>query len=274
MVAESSRRLLHCAPHPIPKRRMPERKPVVPPRPTQAGSDSSPADREGLRRIVSEIADRVLGESPKVGASAKPAPVPSARARWVVWEAPRPESAPSSKPPRAVFPPTAPSGGRAGKPVVAVGSDHGALDLKRSLVRYLQDELGHPVLDCGTHSEEPVDYPDIARAVATAVTEGRAWRGVVLDAMGVGSTMAANKIPGALCALCHDDATVRNAREHNDANLLALGSRVVNLGQARGLVRLFLATPHAGGRHARRVAKIRELDWGLRRSREEESISG
>jgi len=209
---------------------------------------------------VTEVVGRVLGDSPKVGAPSKAAPMTGSRARWVVWETPRQESSPVPKAPPATSPPGIPSGGRAGKPVVAVGSDHGALALKQGLVRYLREELGHPVLDCGTNSEEPVDYPDIARAVAAAVSEGRAWRGVVLDAMGVGSTMAANKVPGALCALCHDDATVKNAREHNDANLLALGSRVVNLGQARGLIRLFLATPHAGGRHARRVAKIRELD--------------
>jgi ribose 5-phosphate isomerase B len=92
------------------------------------------------------------------------------------------------------------------------------------------------------------------------VTGRRAARGIVLDAMGIGSAMAANRVPGALCAVCHDEPTVRNAREHNDANVLALGSRVVHPGQARALVRLFLTTPHAGGRHARRVAKIRDLE--------------
>ena len=100
-----------------------------------------------------------------------------------------------------------------------------------------------------------------------AVTEvgilsGECGRGIVVDAAGIGSTMAANKIPGVRCALCHDDATVRNAREHNDANVLALGARVVNRGLATRMVRLFLATPFGGGRHERRVQKIMALERG------------
>jgi ribose 5-phosphate isomerase B len=159
---------------------------------------------------------------------------------------------------RAAEPEAAQTAG--GKPVVAIGADHGAFRITQQLARYLEEELHYPVLDCGTTSEESVDYPDIARNVALAVAEGRAWRGVVLDAMGIGSGMAANRIPGVLCAVCHDVATVRNARVHNDANLLSLGSRVVHSGEARRLVRTFLATEHGGGRHARRVAKIRALE--------------
>ena len=177
-------------------------------------------------------------------------------ARWVRWIPAAPKEAKPAPPP----PIPAPSGGRPSKAVIAVGSDHSAVALKQQIVRFLREELGHPVIDCGAPDENPVDYPDIARAVGRAVVAGKAQRGIVIDAMGIGSTMAANKVPGVRCALCHDEATTRNAREHNDANVLALGSKVVNAGQARGLVRLFLTTPHAGGRHARRVAKINQME--------------
>src|SRR6185503_1627727 len=106
---------------------------------------------------------------------------------------------------------------------VAIGSDHGGFALKEILRKAITDEMGWQVHDCGTHSEEAVDYPDFAAAVAREVAGGRAARGIVVDAAGIGSTMAANKIAGVRCALCHDDATVKNSREHNDANVLALG---------------------------------------------------
>jgi ribose 5-phosphate isomerase B len=105
-----------------------------------------------------------------------------------------------------------------------------------------------------------VDYPDFAAAVAREVAGGSCRFGIVVDAAGIGSTMAANKVPGTRCALCHDLLTVTNSREHNDANVLALGARVVNPGMARRLVQVFLATPFAGGRHERRVRKIMELE--------------
>jgi len=143
---------------------------------------------------------------------------------------------------------------------VALGADHGGFALKEILRRAIVEELGWQVHDCGTHSDEAVDYPDFAAAVAREVASGRAARGIVVDAAGIGSTMAANKIAGVRCALCHDDTTVRSAREHNDANVLALGARVVNRGAAVRLVRLFLATEFAGGRHERRVNKIMALD--------------
>jgi ribose 5-phosphate isomerase B len=143
---------------------------------------------------------------------------------------------------------------------VAIGSDHGGFALKEVLRRAIVEDLGWQVHDCGTHSEEAVDYPDFAAAVAREVASGRSARGIVVDAAGIGSTMAANKIAGVRCALCHDDATVKNAREHNDANVLALGSRVVHRGAALRLVRLFLTTAFAGGRHERRVNKIMALE--------------
>jgi ribose 5-phosphate isomerase B len=143
---------------------------------------------------------------------------------------------------------------------VAIGGDHGGFALKESLRKFVQGELGYAVIDVGTHSTEAVDYPDIARAVGEAVTGGRAHRGIVIDGAGIGSTMAANKVPGVRCALCHDVKTVLNSREHNDANVLALGSGVVNVGLARQMVATWLKTPFAGGRHTRRVAKIMELE--------------
>lgn len=143
---------------------------------------------------------------------------------------------------------------------VAIGSDHGGYELKEILKRVIADDLGWQVQDCGTHSTEAVDYPDYAAAVGREVAAGRASRGIVVDSAGIGSTMAANKIHGVRCALCHDDATVLNAREHNDANVLAIGSRVVNRGLAARMIRLFLATSFGGGRHERRVQKIMALE--------------
>ncbi len=145
-----------------------------------------------------------------------------------------------------------------GKPsgIITIGSDHGGFKLKQALKRYLEEELGMIVKDVGTHSEESVDYPDFAVAVARAVASGESAKGIVIDTMGIGSSIAANKVRGARAALCHDVATAKNSRGHNDANVLALGSRVVSLGHARSIVREWLATPFEGGRHARRVQKI------------------
>jgi ribose 5-phosphate isomerase B len=145
---------------------------------------------------------------------------------------------------------------------VAIGADHGGFELKEVLRRYLADDLGWEVRDCGTHSTEAVDYPDFAAAVAREVAAGRCVLGIVVDAAGIGSAMAANKVAGVRCAACHDDRTVTNSREHNDANVLSLGARVVNRGLAQRLVRLFLTTPFAGGRHERRVQKIMALERG------------
>ena len=159
-------------------------------------------------------------------------------------------------------PSAAPGPAAGGRKRVAIGADHGGYALKEVLKRFIAEELDGEVHDCGTHSGEAVDYPDYAAAVGRAVASGECGRGIVVDAAGIGSTMAANKIPGVRCALCHDDATVRNAREHNDANVLALGARVVNRGLATRMVRLFLATPFGGGRHERRVQKIMALERG------------
>ena len=186
-----------------------------------------PPSESDVRRLVSEAVERALG----------------------------PEGAKTAAPAAAT--PTVVSPRR-----VAIGCDHGGLGLKEILKRALIEEMGMDVHDCGTHSSDAVDYPDFAAAVGREVASGRALRGIVIDTAGIGSTMAANKVAGVRCALCHDDATVRNSREHNDANVLALGSKVVNRGAATRMVRLFLTTEFAGGLHERRVRKIMALERG------------
>ena len=138
----------------------------------------------------------------------------------------------------------------------------------RRTAEFVRDELGFEVHDCGTHSGDAVDYPDFAAAVAREVASGRCAQGIVIDAAGIGSTMAANKIDGVRCALCHNDATALNARLHNDANLMALGATIVNRGLAQRLTRLFLTTKFEGGRHERRVLKIMALEGGRSPARE------
>jgi len=143
--------------------------------------------------------------------------------------------------------------------VVALGADHGGFPLKEQLKATLA-QLGHEVLDLGTGGSDPVDYPDYAVAVARAVAEGRAWRGIMVDGAGIGSAMAANKIRGVRAALCYDLTTAQNAREHNDANVLTLGGTLIGTRLAVDIVRAFLATEFGGGRHAKRVDKINLLD--------------
>jgi ribose 5-phosphate isomerase B len=138
---------------------------------------------------------------------------------------------------------------------VAIGADHGGFDLKEELRNYLR-EWGYAVLDLGASGREAVDYPDFAEAVANAVASGDAWRGVVIDTAGIGSSIAANKVPGARAALCYDRASARNSREHNDANILSLGARAIPPEVAREILAVWLETPFAGGRHQRRVDKI------------------
>jgi ribose 5-phosphate isomerase B len=146
-----------------------------------------------------------------------------------------------------------------GRHVVAIGADHGGYALKEALKGYLR-ELGHDLLDCGTSGTEAVDYPDFALAVAELVAQGRAWRGILVDGAGIGSCMAANKVPGVRAALCYDQSTALNSREHNDANVLTLGAGLIGEGLARQVVKTWLETPFGAGRHARRVEKIMAIE--------------
>jgi ribose 5-phosphate isomerase B len=142
---------------------------------------------------------------------------------------------------------------------IAIGADHAGFQLKEHLKRTLQ-RLGHAVDDHGTHSEESIDYPAICFSVARAVADGRADRGIVLGGSGQGEQIAANKVRGIRAALCNDLYTARLSREHNDANVLSMGGRVVALGLADEIVALWLKTGFDGGRHQRRVDQIAEME--------------
>ena len=140
-----------------------------------------------------------------------------------------------------------------------MGSDHAGFRAKESIRKYLEG-AGYPVEDCGTHSEESVDYPDYAKAVAERVAAAKDYLGVVVCGTGIGVSIAANKVEGIRAALAHDSLTARRAREHNDANVLAIGGKVVGEDEAIAIVQEFLDAQFAGGRHQRRLDKISEMD--------------
>ena len=142
---------------------------------------------------------------------------------------------------------------------VAIGADHAGFPLKVHLVAALQN-AGHDVVDLGTDSEESVDYPPICAAVGRAVVAGNADRGVVLGGSGQGEQIAANKVHGVRAALCHDLYTARMSRAHNDANVLAMGARIVAPALAEEILELWLATPFDGGRHDRRIEQIAQIE--------------
>lgn len=142
---------------------------------------------------------------------------------------------------------------------IAIGADHAGFLLKQHLIEMLVAN-GHDVQDLGTHSLESVDYPPICAGVGRAVRDGNADVGVVLGGSGQGEQLAANKVRGVRAALCNDLYTARMAREHNNANVLSMGARVVGIGLAEEIVTMFLATPFAGGRHERRVAQLSEIE--------------
>src|SRR6516165_6150187 len=142
---------------------------------------------------------------------------------------------------------------------VAIGADHAGFPLKEHLKLTLE-RLGHVVDDHGTHSEEAVDYPPICMAVGRTVAAGRADRGIVLGGSGQGEQIAANKVAGVRAALCNDLYTARLSREHNDANVLSMGGRIVAFGLADEILTLWLSTAFEGGRHQRRIDQITEAD--------------
>jgi ribose 5-phosphate isomerase B len=155
-----------------------------------------------------------------------------------------------------------PGSGRQDAPapqVIAVGSDHGGFALKSELIPLLR-ELGWAVADVGTGSTAPCDYPDFAYAVARQVADGSAAFGLMIDGAGIGSAIVCNKVPGVRAAAAYNEFTAWNARAHNDANVLTLGSRSLGVEVCRSLVRVFLSTTFEGGRHAARVRKIDDVD--------------
>ncbi len=143
--------------------------------------------------------------------------------------------------------------------MIAVGADHGGFKMKEEL-KSLLNELGHQVHDFGTNSEDAVDYPDFAYAVAKSVSEGSADVGIVIDGAGVGSAMTANKVPGVRAAACYSVPVARNSREHNDANVLTLGSKTITSPEMREIVRVWLGTEMTENRHRKRVGKIDAIE--------------
>ena len=196
-----------------------------------------------LHEIVRRVVQRTLG-APVSAAPVSTGPANNARE---AADAPRAGQGPESG-------------------VVALGADHGGYALKETLKAYLT-ELGYRVVDCGTHSTEPVDYPDLAYAVARLVSGGQAWRGIVVDGAGIGSAMAANKVPGVRATLCYDHATAVNSREHNDANVLTLGAGLIGPNLAKQIAQTWLTTAFGGGRHQRRVDKINEIEQRFSKDR-------
>ncbi|WP_207478965.1 ribose 5-phosphate isomerase B [Arenibaculum pallidiluteum] len=138
---------------------------------------------------------------------------------------------------------------------IALASDHAGFELKASLASWLRDE-GYEVLDLGTTGPDSVDYPDYADRMAEAIRTGRARRGVLVCGTGIGISIAANRHRGIRCALCHDTTSARLSRQHNDANVIALGARMIGDAVARDSVAAFLSTAFEGGRHARRIEKL------------------
>jgi ribose 5-phosphate isomerase B len=170
-------------------------------------------------------------------------------------EAGLPAPAPAAATP-AGSPLPVPSGGPSS---IAIGADHGGVALKGVLSKHLADK-GFGVTDCGTTGTDAVDYPDFAHVVARLVASGACATGIVIDGAGIGSAMAANKVPGVRAANAHDTSMARNAREHNYANVLTLGARMIGEGLALEIVDAFVTTPWGAERHGKRVAKIAEIE--------------
>ena len=142
---------------------------------------------------------------------------------------------------------------------IALGADHGGFEMKEEVKRVLAD-LGHDYQDLGTHSTEAVDYPDYANLVARAVASGTCELGIMVDGAGIGSCMVANKVPGVRAAMCYDEASARNSREHNGANVLTLGGKMISNERMREIVRAWLVSELTEERHRRRVEKIKAIE--------------
>jgi ribose 5-phosphate isomerase B len=192
---------------------------------TAPAGPTSPSEQE-VRSLVERVLDGVI-------ASDAPAPAPAG---------PPPKSAAGD-----------------GQTRIAIGADHGGFALKERIGFRLK-EAGYEVLDCGTDSHDAVDYPDFAHAVAREVASGVCTYGIVVDGAGIGSAMVANKVPGVRAANCHDISSARNSREHNHANVLTLGAGLIGEGLAWQIVEEWLSVEWGGDRHARRVAKIDDIE--------------
>lgn len=224
----------------------------LPATPSIAPSPPAPAPALSGRPIVDETTITALAEGSTFavprGALITPLARDAAQARRIRLDegtsAPQPALRPTSS---------------AGKRRVAIGADHGGMELKTALVSHLQGE-GYEVMDVGPFDSQAVDYPDFAFAVARLVSEGTAEAGIMVDGVGIGSCMAANKVPGVRAGLCYDVSTARNAREHNHANYLTLGGQLIGPLLAKQIVSAWLSTPFGPGRHAARVEKIMDIE--------------
>jgi len=196
-------------------------------------------DDKQIHEIVQRVVQHSLGQAAPV--KTVPAPAPAA---------PQPPAAPAS-----VTVETS-----TGRKVVAIGADHGGLDLKEILKTYLI-ELGFDFRDVGAYNKDVVmDYPDYAHEVAKLVAGGKAWRGIVIDGAGIGSCIVANKVPGIRAGMAYDLSSANNSREHNDTNVLSLGAGLIGVNLAKQIVKVWLTTEFGGGRHQRRIDKITAVE--------------
>jgi len=145
------------------------------------------------------------------------------------------------------------------KETIAIAGDHGGFGLKEQMKPFLTN-LGYNVIDLGTNGEEPCDYPDFAFSVGTMVIKGTASRGIMIDSVGMASAIAANKIPGIRAACCYDEFSARSSREHNNANILTLGGKVLGSELTKSILKVWLETAYAGGRHQKRLDKISDIE--------------
>ena len=167
---------------------------------------------------------------------------------------------PAETPPHSQHPGKSPNPENKNKGnTVAFGSDHGGFELKEILKKQAES-FGYKIMDVGAYDEKPSDYPEFAYAVARAVASGDAWRGVMIDGAGTGSCVVANKVPGIRAACCHNEFVARNSREHNDTNVLTLGSRVTGTEVCKEILRIWLESWFSGGRHKQRVDKINDVE--------------
>ena len=185
----------------------------------------NPIDDAEIHEIVQKVVRSALGSSPRESVSAAPAP-------QVVTS---------------------------GKKVVAIGADHGGFELKEALKPELKT-LGFEINDVGTNSKDAVDYPDFAHAVAQSVSSGKAWRGIMIDGAGIGSCIVANKVPGVRAGMAYDYSSAVNSREHNDTNVLTLGAGLIGITLAKQIVKTWLTTEFAGGRHTPRLDKLKSVE--------------
>lgn len=200
-------------------------------------AEAHPSEQEVRELVAAVVAAVGTGDAEATAAAGLPEPAPGGQDSVVV-------------PPPTANPKLAD---------IAIGGDHGGFHLKQRIAAQLQ-ENGFTVHDCGTESPQAVDYPDYAHSVARLVASGQCRWGIVVDGAGIGSAIAANKIPGIRAATCWDVSSAKNAREHNHSNVLALGAGLLGESLVLQIVQAWLQTPWSGGRHARRVGKIAEIE--------------